>query len=237
MEDYRLGARRAFARLGLDVRVRFGEFVLASDTRQLLRSGRVVHLSPKAFQLLETLVANRPQAVSKDDLHDRLWPDSFVVEANLANLVGEVRAALDDSPRAPRYVRTVHRFGYAFHGEADEIAAAAPARARGGPAFRLTWRGGQAVLGEGDHVLGREPGLDLSFDSTTVSRRHARLRIEGGEATVEDLGSKNGTFVNGRRVERPTPLVDADELRIGSVRLKLRRLAATAATKTATSSR
>ena len=86
-------------------------------------------------------------------------------------------------------------------------------------------------------MLGRDAGLDLSFDSTTVSRRHARIRIEGGEATIEDLGSKNGTFVNDRRVLSPTPLADADVLRLGSVRLKLRRLADAAPTDTATSSR
>ena len=92
-------------------RVAFGEFVLDSDTRELLRAGRAVHLSPKAFQLLEALVANRPKALSKDELHDRLWPDSFVVEANLANLVVSIRAALGDDPRRPQYIRTVQRFG------------------------------------------------------------------------------------------------------------------------------
>ena len=217
-------------------RVAFGEFVLDSETRELLRSGRAVHLSPKAFQLLEVLVDNRPKALSKDELHDRLWSDSFVVEANLANLVVEIRAALSDNPRSPRYLRTVQRFGYAFHAVAAE-AAPGPAGPRRAAAFRLSWKGGRAVLVEGEHVLGREPGLDLSFDSTTVSRRHARVRVEGGEVTIEDLGSKNGTFVNDRRVGEPTPLMDADEIRLGSFRLKFRRLATAAATETATSSR
>lgn len=214
-------------------RFAFGEFVLDSDTRELLRAGRAVHLSPKAFQLLEALVANRPKALSKDELHARLWPDSFVVEANLANLVVGIRAALDEDPRHPRYVRTVQRFGYAFQADA-EVAALSDAP---GDVFRLTWKGGRAVLAAGEHALGRDPALDLSFDSTTVSRRHARIVIEPDAASIEDLGSKNGTFVNDRKVEAPTPLADGDVIRLGSFRLKFRRTAPAAPTETATSAR
>jgi DNA-binding winged helix-turn-helix (wHTH) protein len=217
-------------------RIAFGDFVLDSDTHELLRAERAVHLSPKAFQLLEALVANRPRALSKEELHDRLWPDSFVVEANLANLVASIRAALGDDPRHPQYIRTVQRFGYAFQAEAKG-AVPASALPRAGAAFRVTWKGGRAVLVEGDHIVGRDPGLALSFDSTTVSRRHARIRIAGDEATIEDLESKNGTFVNDRRVGEATRLADGDEIRVGSLRLKFRRLAASAATETATSSR
>src|SRR6476660_5365864 len=93
---------------------KFGEFVLDSDTRELLRDGSPLHLSPKAFQLIEELVRNAPRAMSKADLQDLLWPNTFVVEANLQHLVGEIRSALDDDPRRPRFVRTVRGFGYAF---------------------------------------------------------------------------------------------------------------------------
>jgi DNA-binding winged helix-turn-helix (wHTH) protein len=211
--------------------VRFGEFVLDGDTRELRHRGGAVHLSPKAFQLLDALVAARPKALSKDELHDRLWPDSFVVEANLANLVGEIRAALGDNPRRPRYLRTVHRFGYAFQAEGKE-----PADARRVPAGRLTWKGGRAVLQEGEHVLGRDPALELFFDAATVSRRHARLVVRGADVTVEDLGSKNGTFVGDRKVDRPAPLVDGDRVRLGSFVLTFRR-EPSEPTKTATATR
>jgi DNA-binding winged helix-turn-helix (wHTH) protein len=209
---------------------RFGDFVLDGGTRELLRAGRAVHLSPKAFQLLDVLLAARPRALSKDELHDCLWPDSFVVEANLANLVGEIRAALGDQSRNPRYLRTVHRFGYAFR--ADTAEGPLPT----GAACRLTWKGGRAVLREGDHVLGREPGLELVFDSTTVSRRHARLEVRGADVSLEDLGSKNGTFVGDRRIDAPVLLRDGDQVRLGSFRLTFRR-ETPEPTKTATSSR
>ena len=97
------------------MQVSFGDFVLDSDSRELRRGSEHVHLSPKAFQLLEILVANRPKALSKADLQDRLWPDTFVVEKNLANLVGEIRQVLGESPAGAGFIRTVPRFGYAFH--------------------------------------------------------------------------------------------------------------------------
>ena len=96
------------------MQVSFGEFVLDLDSRELRRCAEPVRLSPKAFQLLEILVTNRPKALSKADLQDRLWPDTFVVEKNLANLVSEIRQVLGDSPSSG-FIRTVPRYGYAFH--------------------------------------------------------------------------------------------------------------------------
>lgn len=93
---------------------RFGEFVLDSETRQLRRACHPRHLSPKAFHLLEVLVSSRPRVWSKRELQDLLWPDTAVVEANLPNLVAELRVALEDDPQRPRFVRTVHRYGYGF---------------------------------------------------------------------------------------------------------------------------
>src|SRR5262245_3995756 len=99
-------------------------------TRQLLEADREVHLSPKAFDLLAALLGARPRALSKAELHALLWPDTFVSEANLAVLVAEIRDAIDDDARTPRFVRTVQRYGYAFHGKARELAEPAPAETR-----------------------------------------------------------------------------------------------------------
>ena len=75
----------------------------------------------------------------------------------------------------------------------------------------------EIALFAGDNVLGREgPGVIL-LKSSTVSRRHARITIEADGAVVEDLGSKNGTYVNDQRVTRPTPVVDGSQVRIGSL--------------------
>ena len=96
------------------MRIVFGPFILDLDTRQVTRGGREIHLTTKAFDLLGALALDRPKVLSKAVLQERLWPATFVAEANLPNLVAEVREALDDSARAPVYIRTAHGFGYAF---------------------------------------------------------------------------------------------------------------------------
>ena len=212
------------------MRVRFDRFVLDTDTHELIREGESVHLSPKAFQLLALLVGSRPRAISKDALCTHLWPNTFVVEANLSNLVGDLRAALDDDPRRPRFVRTVHGFGYAFREPAESECAAVERPST--VLYQLVWADRRATVAEGEHVLGRDPALDLCIDSSSVSRRHARLRVGDGKAVLEDLGSKNGTFVNGQKLTGAVPLSDRDQVRLGSVRLKFRILSSQPSTET-----
>lgn len=195
----------------------FGDFRLDSAGRQLLRKDEYVHLSRKAFDLLEFLAVSRPRAVSKAELQERLWPSTFVVEANLSNLVAEIRAALSDNPRKPRFIRTVHGVGYAFSGEPAEVPRAVPPQP---PRDSLCWLilGERRIqLSEGEHLIGRNPASVLPIDSPTVSRHHASIRVTGDQAVLEDLGSLNGTRVGERRIEAPTTLVDSDEIRVGSV--------------------
>jgi DNA-binding winged helix-turn-helix (wHTH) protein len=218
------------------MRLRFGEVVVDTETRELLRGGRALHLSPKAFELLCLLAQNRPKALSKAELQKRLWPDTFVMEANLSNLVGEIRAALGDQPRRPRFIRTVQRFGYAFQGEATEAPPLNRGEAAAVPACRLTWKGGRSTLGEGEHVLGRDPTAEICLDSSTVSRRHARIRVAGDQAVLEDLGSKNGTFLNGQPVRSPLRLSHGSEIRLGAVRLTFRVLRPAGSTETGSAS-
>ncbi len=211
--------------------VSFGSFLLDLETRELRNGGTAVQLSPKAYQLLEVLVANRPKALSKAALQEQLWPETFVVEKNLVNLIAEIRAALGDDATHPQFIRTVHRFGYAFR-EPSELAAHRHMIPRPDARFRLVWAGGRATLTDGEHVLGRDPDLELFLDSRDISRRHARIRIIGDEATIEDLESKNGTFVAERRLETVTPLADGDSIRIGSVELTFTAIRSRGSTET-----
>ncbi|HET7698710.1 MAG TPA: FHA domain-containing protein [Vicinamibacterales bacterium] len=193
----------------------FGPFALNLDARQLTRGGDSIHLSTKAFDLLAALVRERPNVVSKDALQQRLWPDTFVAEANLSNLIGEVRDALGDSPRDPLYIRTVHRVGYAFCGET--------AREHAGPAlYWLEWGSQRFPLHAGEHVIGRDPDAAIRIDASTVSRRHARIVVGGSGVVLEDFGSKNGTFHGDVRVTSPVAIADGDRIRIGSQLLTLR---------------
>ena len=213
---------------------RFGNLTLDSESRALLREGRPVPLSPKAFKLLQILLEARPRAIPKAELHQRLWPDTVVSDVNLPTLIAEIRHAIGDGARSPEFIRTVYGYGYAFSGNA------VAARRDGSPAagsdrlFRLLWGQREVALGEGENVLGRGTDSVVWIDAQSVSRRHARLLVASGHATLEDLGSKNGTFVNGIRLSAPVALRDGDELRIGSVPMTLKVYTKPSSTETAT---
>jgi DNA-binding winged helix-turn-helix (wHTH) protein len=213
------------------MRIRFGTLVLDPETRELLRAGTPVALSPKAFELLTILVEARPNAISKSALQDRLWPATFVVEKNLANLVSEIRDAIGDDSANPRFIRTVRRFGYAFRVTNDDAGTSVPADGSG-ISFRIKWVAGSITLNPGQHVLGRDPNVEIYLDSPGVSRRHALITIAAGRATIADLGSKNGTFVGDDRVNGSRLLSDGDVIGIGSVKLTLQVLEVPGSTET-----
>src|SRR5262249_37916403 len=211
---------------GRTVRARFAQFTIDSETRQLLGGGRDIHLSPKAFDLLCALIEAGPKVVEKADLHARLWPNTYVVDANLNILIGEIRRAIGDSAQEPKFIRTVHGVGYAFCGTAVDVP---PPRAAVQPLFCwVAWDGKTCQLAEGDNMIGRDPRSDIWLDAPGVSRRHAILRVDGSNRRVmlEDLGSTNGTFVRRAPVDAEVALTDGDMIQIGSVDLTVRLWAA-----------
>jgi DNA-binding winged helix-turn-helix (wHTH) protein len=195
---------------------RFDDFTLEPATRRLRHGDEDIHLSPKAFDLLLLLVQGRSRAISKDDLHQQLWPSTFVVESNLASLIAEIRRGLRDSAEQPRHVKTIHRFGYWFIGDVVELSPAEK-RSRSPIRYWLVWDTRQIALADGDNIVGRAPDAAVWIDAPGVSRHHARIRLEGAQATVEDLGSKNGTYLGGERLTAPLPLADGDQIRLGSI--------------------
>jgi len=202
------------------VSYRFGPFVLDDGTRQLLRGDVEIHLSPKAFELLVALVENKARAVSKTELQDRLWPSTFVEETNLAGLVAEIRRALGDSASDPAFLRTVYGFGYRFVGEVgDSQALTSPGV--GGPRPCLVSDNRYISLLEGANVIGRAPECAIRSEASGVSRHHARITVSRGEATLEDLGSKNGTHIGDLRITSVL-LSDGDEIRLGNARFVFR---------------
>jgi len=202
------------------MRVRFGEFQLDPDTHELRRGEETVHLPPKAFVLLELLVRSRPRALSKGEIRRRVWPDTHAGDANLNVLVGELRQALGEDAKEPRFVRTVFGFGYAFGGEAEEEGGPSPAT--GAPQPRILWERRVIPLLEGENVIGRDDGVAVRIDAPGVSRRHARLLVQRDQATLEDLGSKNGTWLEDERLSVPTPLPDGAVFRLGRLALVFR---------------
>ena len=213
------------------MQVRFGTFILDMARRRLLQGDDERHLSPKAFELLRLLLENRPRALSKEEIHQRLWPSVFVSEATLSSLVAEVRSALGENAQTAGFVRTVHRFGYAFEGEAAD--AASPAHRPGDRArCWIIWEYGQVALPDGEHLIGRDGDVAVWLESPTISRHHAKIRISDAHATIEDLASKNGTFLHGSRLAAPAPLADGDEIRLGSITVTFRKASASGSTVT-----
>lgn len=199
--------------------------------RQIFGGDDELHISPKAFELLLALIQQRSRAMSKAELQDRLWPSTFVGETNLATLVAEIRRTLDDSAHDSQYLRTVHRFGYRFVAEVHEESA--PGTLLTGEALMYLALGDHRFpLSAGTFVIGRATDAAIHIDSGGVSRQHARILVSGREARIEDLGSKNGTFVDGLPVAAARLLKDGDEVRVGPIALTFRVTTPAGATET-----
>ena len=196
------------------MRATFDRFTFDSEQRTLLDGAQPVHVGPKAFQLLESLIRHAPRALGKRELCEQIWPDTIVNESNLAGLVNEVRDALGDTARKPRFIRTVHGFGYSFCGELETGAQKAAAT--------VVLRGREFPLYEGTNVLGRDPSADVQIDDHTVSRRHASITV-GDTVVLTDLDSKNGTFINGVQLGEPSPLADGQCFVLGDASVLFRR--------------
>ena len=205
------------------MRIELGPVVVDTDARTLARGEERLHLSPKAFELLELLLAARPRAVAKQEIYDKLWPDTFVVDANLPVLIREIRSAIGDTNHS--VIRTVHRFGYAL-GE------------QSGSALVHALNAGKRhfPLQQGENIVGRDPAAHVTLRATAVSRRHAIITVNGDTATVTDLDSKNGTFLEGEKISGAVALNDGAAIRFGSVETTYRCALADSATETLTSS-
>jgi len=196
--------------------LRFGAFTFDFELR---RDGALIALSPKALLLLQILIDARPRPVARETLYQRLWPDVIVEPGNLHTLVAEIRSASGDRS----IIRTVHRVGYAFD---------APAVGEENARFSILLGDEEIPLRSGENVIGRDPHDAIVIRANEVSRHHARLFLAGTTVTLEDLGSKNGTFVGTTRVTSPVEVHAGDEILIGTTKLRLVRADALATTAT-----
>jgi hypothetical protein len=169
--------------------------------------------------LLEVLIKRRPAVVTNSELDELLWPNVYVARTSLTRLVSELRAVLGDTPRDSRVIRTVYKVGYAFCADVTGL----PAVQASPTTIEVLWMKQSLPLTDGEHIAGRDAECSLVIDGTTVSRRHARITVAHGAATIEDLDSTNGTYVNATRISAPTPLVSGDEFALGSEVLRVRR--------------
>jgi DNA-binding winged helix-turn-helix (wHTH) protein len=208
------------------MRLKFGDCVLDLRARRLERTNKVVPLEPKMYELLEALIRRRPAVVTNNELDELLWPNVYVARTSLTRLVSELRAVLGDTPRDSRIIRTVYKAGYAFSAEVTSLPAAQSSPAT----IEVLWMKQSLPLPDGEHIAGRDAECSLVIDGTTVSRRHARITVARGAATIEDLDSTNGTHVNGTRISAPTRLAPGDEFALGSEVLRVRQRSPSALT-------
>jgi DNA-binding winged helix-turn-helix (wHTH) protein len=211
------------------MRLRFGSWLVDTDRRLLTHDDAPVSLSPKAFDLLVVLARHDEKAFSKAELHEILWPDTFVSDGSLTILVAEIRDVLKDDAEQPQFIRTVRRFGYGFCAPVTiQNASPLPSRSAGGG--WVIWGNRSIAVGPTESVLGRSLDADIRFDVPGVSRRHARIVVDGEHVAVEDLGSQNGTYLRGERITGRATLADGDEVRLGPVTIVFRQVSADGST-------
>lgn len=215
------------------MKIRFGEFTFDSGRRRLARHDDAIALSPKAFDLLAFLIENRPNVVPKKTILEQIWPDTFVVDTNVNLLVSEIRRALGDDPDAPRFIETVHRAGFAFCADAEPLEAR-PQTENESPRFWLVWNDRTFVLADGTNTIGRDPKCQVWLDESSVSRVHAQIDVDAAanRASLQDLGSTNGTFLRGARVAGAIELSPDEVVTVGSIKLTFRRWHEGGASKT-----
>lgn len=196
----------------------FGRCVVDTDSRELRIGQDLVHLTQKTFQLLEILLRSSPRVVSKSELHERIWKGSYVSDSALSTLIADLRRAIGDIEE-PRMIRTAHGFGYCFRAQVSQVA---PGPEPSAKCCRLEWSDKSLDLHSGEYGIGRTHESAICVDDPSVSRRHARVVLKGDSVTIEDVGSKNGTYLNERRLTTASALRDGDSIVVGSVRIACR---------------
>jgi DNA-binding winged helix-turn-helix (wHTH) protein len=196
---------------------RIGDWLVEPSLSRVSRGERSVQLEIKMMEVLVCLASRAGELVTRQELVDEVWATEFISDNTLTHAIAELRNAFGDDARHPEFIETIHRRGYRLiapvsgleGGEERSAPQQAPTR------FKIVSSEGEVLLGEGENLIGRAPDAAVSIDSNKVSRLHARILIDGVTATLEDLGSKNGTFLNGERIEAHVTLSDGDEIRIG----------------------
>src|SRR5712692_4428317 len=214
------------------MRYRFGEFLYDPLNRTLTRGEEEIALTPKTRDLLALFLENPKRLLTRQAISDRLWPDAAVTDDALRFQIAELRKALGNESQG--FLRTIPREGYRWEAELrrEEKAGVSAGPKNRERCYRLFLESREVGLEEGENLIGRDDDTTVWIDHTSVSRHHARICVAGERVTLEDLESKNGTYLRGERIERPLPLSDGDTIRIGRVSMTFRVLSRIVSTET-----
>jgi DNA-binding winged helix-turn-helix (wHTH) protein len=222
-------------------RVRFAEFELDLAAYTLRSRGERVRLEKLPMEVLILLVRASGALVERGEIRAALWDSEVFIEHDAAinTAVRKIRQALGDDAEKPRFVETVVGKGYrfvapvespGFHGPRNAIAPVRSAEGRAFPRYSVTRGADEFILETGINVIGRDPSLAVCIEHPSVSRRHASISIDREEAVLEDLKSRNGTFLDGRRIVAPATLHQGAIIGLGAITLTFRVLSAPAST-------
>jgi len=208
-----------------------GDWLVQPRLNLLKRGEDAVRLRPRTMDVLTYLAARPGEVLPRAALVDAIWQRRFVADSVLTRVVFELRQALGDDPDQPRYLETVHKRGYRLIARVRRLPRPAGAERRPSP-FVLAWRGEETPLVEGETVIGRAEDAAVRIVSEYVSRRHARVTVRDQRAVIEDLESKNGTYVGGARLQGELELHPGDRIVVGPAALVFRRVDASGSTAT-----
>jgi DNA-binding winged helix-turn-helix (wHTH) protein len=216
---------------------RLGEWLVEPSLNRISRDDRVIRFEPKVMDLLACLAGRAGELITKQDLIDSVWRTEHVAYTTLTHAIAELRRGLGDEAKNPRYIETISKRGYRIIASVEHVddaasAAGTPSRT---PVIEIGDR--TVYLRAGDNVIGRTREAEIFVDSRQVSRRHARIVVDGTRASIQDLGSKNGTQVGGRRLRDIHELRHGDEIQVGNDVLMFWILDENLATETADSLR
>jgi DNA-binding winged helix-turn-helix (wHTH) protein len=197
-----------------------GEWRVEPTLDRISRGNEVVQVPPRVMHVLVCLADRSGQVVTKKQLIATVWETEFVTEGALTRCIAILRRILGDDASQPRYVENIPRRGYRLVMPTQPISDGQADRPHQRSLCWLSYGERRFVLSDGENVIGRASDAAVHIDSKSVSRHHARVQVTGVRATVEDLGSKNGTFLEGRRLDTPCALHDGDQITVGSVILE-----------------
>ena len=188
-----------------------GGWLVVPSLNRLSRGEETVRLELKLMEVLVYLAERTGELVSKRELIDAVWKVEVISDGTLTRAIALLRKALGDEARNPRFIETIPKRGYRFIAPVKFLDATHSTDLR----FKVEVSDGEIPLAEGENLIGRDPEATVRIDIGGMSRRHAMIVVDGAYATLEDLDSKNGTYLRGRRVQKPTRLAHGDEIRIG----------------------
>jgi DNA-binding winged helix-turn-helix (wHTH) protein len=201
---------------------RLGEWLVEPTLNRLTRGDTTVQLELKLMEVLLFLAERQGEVASKAEIIDAVWQTEFIAENTLTHSIADLRRTLGDDARSPRFIETIPKRGYRIVAPVSGLEPALPVEPAASQGLRVVLPDREVYLREGANIVGRSESAEIHVDSSWASRRHARITVAEGRAVIEDLGSKNGTFVQGERLTACTELRPGDEIHIGRRQVVLR---------------